>query len=277
MDHFALEDILKVVLLSLLEGLSEFLPISSTGHLIVGKALLRFDAMGEVFEIFIQVGAAAAVVLYYRATLGRHALQFRGSPKIRRFWLMIALGCAPAAGFGLFFGGAILDALFSPLVVALSLIGGGVAFLLVERLPRFGSKAVDAAGDIMEISARQALIVGLAQSLALAPGVSRSGSSIIGGMLAGMDRRVATEFSFFLAIPLLGGASAYKLLTSLGRLSAGQLLMLLLGAALSAVFARLAIGWLLAFVSGHSFVAFGWYRIVAGALILLAVAAGHLS
>ncbi len=263
-----LEDLLKVLILSLIEGVTEFLPVSSTGHLIVGAALLDFDAMlPPIFEIFIQVGAVAAVIVYYRRTLAAQTLSLRSSARARRFWLMIALASAPAALLGILFQRQIEAMFFSPKVVAASLIFGGVVILLIERMPRFGREAAPAALDAPSVTARQAATVGLVQALALVPGMSRSASSIVGGMLAGLSRRAATEFSFFLAIPLLGSATLYKLITTLDALGREELLLLALGATLSGVFSWLAIDLLLRFISRHSFVAFGYYRIVAGALI----------
>ena len=273
-----IEDAIKVFLLALVEGIAEFLPISSTGHLIVVKALLNFDAMGIVFEILIQIGAVIAVILYYRQTLLGHCRAVRSSRASRRFWLLLVLASLPAWTIGFLFERQIGAALYSPQVVALSLIAGGIVLLLVERLPRF--RQTPLAEDpqvITDLTIKQALFIGSVQALALVPGVSRSGSSIVGGMLAGLNRRLATEFSFFLAIPLLGGATLYKFLTVLDSLDAGQLAILVLGALLSAVFAWLAIDWLLRFVSRNSFIAFGYYRIAAGALILAAFSAGFIT
>lgn len=267
------DDIIKVVILALVEGVAEFLPVSSTGHLIVGKALLGLDGAGAMFEVFIQFGAVLAVVFYYRKTLYGQSTRLADSVEARRFWSLVLLGCAPAALVGFLAGDRIGQLLFSPRVVALSLIAGGVVFLLVERLPTFQPRG-DAPGSIADITARQALTVGLVQILALIPGASRSGSSIIGGIMSGLDRRQATEFSFILAIPLLGGATLYRLATEIHTLGAGELFLLLLGAALSAVFACLSIEWLLKYVSNNSFVVFGYYRIVAGLLILAAISSG---
>ena len=270
-----MDDIVKVIILSLIEGITEFLPVSSTGHLIIGTAALNFAIAGPVFEIFIQVGAVAAVIFYYRRTLVRQAGQVGSHPATRRFWLLILLALVPAAGLGFLLGEQIQAVLFSPVAVAISLIVGGVAFLLVERLPQFRKAGHENTARMTEITVSQALTVGLVQVLALIPGMSRSGSSIIGGMLAGMNRQTATEFSFFLAIPVLGGATVYKLLSSLDALRPDELMLLLLGAALSGVFAWFTIDWLLKFISGSSFVIFGYYRIVAG-LVILAFAAGGL-
>lgn len=272
-----IEDIVKVIVLSLIEGVTEFLPISSTGHLVVATSLLNFDVMDSVFEIFIQFGSVLAVMLYYRQTLRSHARQFRAAPEIRRFWLLVAVGSIPAAITGYVLGNQIEALLFTPQVVAVSLILGGLVFLLVERrmpsLPRHSEQAI----TVTSISLRQAVVVGLVQVLALIPGVSRSGSSIVGGMLAGMNRRLATEFSFFLAIPLLGGATLYRLLLSMSELDSSQLFLLFLGAALSAVFAWLAIDWLIKFISRSSFLVFGYYRILAGLVILFATLAGWIA
>lgn len=268
------EDLLRVAVLALVEGVTEFLPISSTGHLIVGKSLLGFDALGTVFAIVIQIGAVCALILYYRKSLRAQAAQFRVNAEVRRFWLLILVACLPAVALGLLLETQIENALFTPQVVALALIAGGIALLLVEHILRGRSLGDARALQIAELTMQQALIVGAVQALALIPGVSRSGSSIVGGLLAGLNRRAATEFSFYLAIPLLGGATVYKLAKSLPVLGADELLLLAVGALLSGLFAWLAIDWLLGYISRHSFVLFGAYRIVAGGLILLAVAGG---
>ena len=269
-----MEDIIKVIILSLIEGVTEFLPISSTGHLIVGTSILNFDAMGPVFEIFIQIGAVVAVVFYYRSTFVTHAREVGSNPSIRRFWFLILVAFIPAAGLGFLFDEQIEAVLFSPTVVAISLIIGGIAFLVVERLPQVREQTEDHEAEITDVTFRQAIAVGLVQVLALIPGMSRSGTSIVGGMLSGMNRRIATEFSFFLAIPTLGGATVYKLITSLDELQSDDFVLLIIGAVLSGVFAWFAIDWLLKYISRNSFVIFGYYRIVAGIVILLLVANG---
>ena len=272
-----IEDILKVVILSLIEGVTEFLPISSTGHLIVGTSLLNFDVMGSVFEISIQFGAVIAVTVYYRRILCTHIVELRSSQLVRRFWSLVALGCFPAAAIGFILGEQLEALLFSPQVVAMSLIVGGAVFLLIERrLPPLQLEDGNQ-GSITDITASQAVTVGVVQMLALIPGASRSGSSIIGGMLSGLNRRVATEFSFFLAMPLLGGATLYKFALVLDSLDPSDLFLLFLGAALSAVFAWFSIDWLLKFVARNTFVAFGYYRIIAGLLIIAALSAGWIA
>lgn len=273
-----MENIFKVAILSLIQGVTEFLPVSSTGHLIVGAAVLRFDALlPPIFEIFIQIGAVAAVLVYYRRQLGERILPLRSSLEARRFWLMIALASVPVAALGIMYQQEVEALFFSPHVVAASLIFGGFAILFVERLPRFQDGFADGPIDLGIVSLRQAALVGLVQVLALIPGMSRSGCSIVGGMLAGLSRRAATEFSFFLALPLLGSATLYKFVTTADSLGTEQVMLLVLGAVLSALFSWLAIDLLLKFISRHSFVAFGYYRIAAGALILLGLSSGMIS
>ena len=272
-----MDDIIKVIFLSLIEGVTEFLPISSTGHLIVGTALLDFNAIGAVFEIFIQFGAVLAVIVYYRQTLREHVVAVKWDEEIKRFWLLIVLASLPASALGFVVSEGIETLLYSPAVVALALIAGGITFLLVERLPRFRKPRNEPAGPITDVTVSQALVVGIVQMLALIPGMSRSGTTIVGGMLAGMNRRLATEFSFFLAIPVLGGATLFKLITSLDNLQADDLALLFLGAVLSGLFAWFAIDWLLKYVSRHNFVLFGYYRIVAGILILVGIYSGLFS
>ena len=267
---------LQVVALGVVEGLTEFLPISSTGHLLVASRALRFEgSIGGTFEIFIQLGAVLAVVGYYfrdlwaqtRAVLGSRGGMEPG--RARRFWLHVLLAFLPAAVVGLALHHWIKAALFAPGVIAATLVAGGVVFIVLDsgRLAR-RSPATD---DVLGVSWRQALAVGGAQLLALVPGVSRSGASIIGGLLAGLDRRTATAFSFYLAIPTLGGATVVDLLQSVKLLGPGDLQRLAVGAGVSLVVAWLSIGWLLRYVSRRSFVPFGIYRIVAGAAVAGAV------
>lgn len=270
-----MDDIIKVVILSLIEGITEFLPISSTGHLVVGTAILNFDAMGSVFEIFIQIGAVIAVIVYYRATFLTHAHEIRSNPKIRRFWILIICAFVPVASLGFLFEPQIEAVLFSPTVVSISLIIGGVAFLILERLPQLqASMGTKDKARVTDITLKQALTVGIIQILALIPGMSRSGTSIVGGMLSGMNRKIATEFSFFLAIPTLGGATIYKLVTSFHELQTNDLILLAIGTIFSGIFAWFAIDWLLKYISRNSFVIFGYYRIVVGIIILVLVAGG---
>jgi len=267
-------DLVKVIVLGIVEGLTEFLPISSTGHLIVTAALLDFGAaMGGTFEIFIQIGAVVAVIIYYRAQLLRQAAAIPKDTNVRRFWLGVVIAFIPAAVIGVLFSDTIKQVLFNPTVVAISLIVGGVVFLVVERLGVAGKATTH---EITAMTTRQAVIVGLAQTVALVPGVSRSGASIVGGMLAGLDRSTATQFSFYLAIPTLGIATLYDLAKNLNQLQSNEWVYLLVGAVVSGIVAWLTIGWLLRYVSRNSFSAFGCYRILAGIGILLLVAAARL-
>ena len=264
----------KVVILGIVEGLTEFLPISSTGHLLLVARLLNFQgSIGGTFEIFIQLGAILAVVAYYANDLRAQALSVATSAPTRRFWIAIIIAFLPAAIVGLALRSWIKQVLFdSPSVIAWALILGGVALIMIERLP----KRAATAQDVEQVSFGQALGIGVAQALALIPGVSRSGASMVGGILGGLDRRTATAFSFYLAIPTLGAATLVDLLGSLSLISATDVGRLLLGAAISGVVAWISIGWLLRYVAGHSFVAFGIYRIGIGALILVLVALGWL-
>lgn len=263
-----------VVILGIVEGLTEFLPISSTAHLLLVADLLGFQgSIGGTFEIFIQLGAILAVVAYYANDLRAQARSLPTSATARRFWIAIMIAFLPAAVVGLALRTWIKQVLFaSPSVIAWALILGGVALIVIERLP----KRAITAQDVEHISFGQALGIGVAQVLALVPGVSRSGASMIGGILGGLDRRTATAFSFYLAIPTLGAATLVDLLGSLDQISGSDVGRLLVGTLVAGVVAWMSIGWLLRYVAGHSFVAFGIYRIVVGALVLALVAAGRI-
>jgi undecaprenyl-diphosphatase len=263
----------KVLELGILEGVTEFLPVSSTAHLLIATNLLDFEvARKGTFEIFIQLGAVIAVAGFYARDLLAQARALPVSGETRRFWLGILVAFLPAAILGLLLHSWIKAVLFSPPVIAAALIVGGIIFFVVERLPERTSTV----HTLQDISLLQALGIGLAQTLAMIPGTSRSGASIIGGMLAGLDRQTATAFSFYLAIPTLGAATVYELLTSLSSLSGGDMGLLLLGMVVSLVVAWLSIAWLLRYVATNSFVPFGIYRIVAGILILVLIGWGKL-
>lgn len=266
---------IKIVLLGIVEGITEFLPVSSTGHLIVAAALLDFgNSSDNTFVIFIQFGAVLAVILYYRDDLVTQLRHVHTDVTIQRLWLSILIALVPAVIVGLLFQDWIKQFLFSPFVVAISLIVGGLLFLLAERTAAV--KGLPPPREIETITLKQAFIVGIAQMLAIAPGMSRSGTSIVGGMMAGLNRSAATRFSFYLAIPTLGGATLFELAANLHRIQANDLSSLLLGAAISCIVAWASIGWLLRYVSRNSFVWFGYYRIIAGAVILLLLALGWL-
>jgi undecaprenyl-diphosphatase len=253
------------LLLGVVEGLTEFLPISSTGHLIVASSLLGFGGRrAEVFEIFIQVGAIAAVVWEFRARLKRVALEFPVSAGARAFVGRIALAFVPLASIGFLFHDWLIAHLFRPAVVAWALIAGALLIFLVEAL-RLQARV----HEVEQMTWTQAACIGLAQCLALWPGFSRSAATILGGLVVGMDRRTAAEFSFFLAVPTLGGAAAYQLLKAGDALNPGDGLWLGLAQAVSFIVAWGTIRWLLRFVSTHSFRVFAWYRLVLGLAILL--------
>jgi undecaprenyl-diphosphatase len=237
------------------EGVTEFLPISSTGHLILAGSLLGFnDERGKVFEIVIQTGAMLAVVWEYRARF------FRIDPRLYRNLIVAFI---PAAVIGLAFGKAIKEYLFSPVPVAAAFIVGGLIILVVERMSL--AARVDSTRDM---TWRDALKVGLAQCFALIPGTSRSGATIIGGMLFGLSRKAATEFSFFLAVPTLVAAGLYDLWKNRGLLSAGDAGMFGVGSLAAFVCAFVVIRWLIRYVANHDFRPFAWYRIVFGLLVL---------
>lgn len=268
-------DLIKVLVLGVVEGLTEFLPISSTGHLIVVASLLNFNRMSGTFEIFIQVGAVVAVIAYYWSDLWQQVRTVHRDAGIRRFWLAIVIAFIPAAVMGILLNDWIQEVLFHPGIVAMSLIIGGILFILIEK--REITLAQAETKTLTDITVRQALAIGIAQTIALVPGVSRSGASIIGGMLSGLNRQVATQFSFYLAIPTLGGATVYELLTSLDELKGDDLVFLLVGAFISGIVAWLSIRWLLRYVAGHDFVLFGYYRILVGAIIILLIIGGVLT
>lgn len=264
---------IKVIIMGIVEGLTEFLPISSTGHLILAGSLLDFTGdKVKVFEIVIQAGAMLAVCWEYRVKIARVILDFRHDIAARRFVLNLMIAFLPAVVLGLAFGKAIKAHLFKPVPVALAFIIGALIILVVEnRNRRTLFTRVDSVDDM---TALDALKVGIAQCFALIPGTSRSGASIIGGMMFGLSRRAATEFSFFLAIPTLFGATIYSLYKERALLSADDLPMFGLGAFAAFVSAFLCVRWLLRYISSHDFRAFAWYRIAFGIVVLATALTG---
>jgi undecaprenyl-diphosphatase len=249
-------EILNALILGVVEGLTEFLPISSTGHLILASDLLGAnDERGKVFDIAIQTGAILAVIWEYRARF------FRVDPKL---WLNLIVAFIPAAVLGLAFGAYIKAHLFSAVPVASAFIVGGLIILFVERkkLP-FRVDSTEA------MTWLDALKIGIAQCFALIPGTSRSGATIIGGMLFGLSRRAATEFSFFLAVPTLLAAGAYDMWKNRALFAARDLPMFAVGLAAAFVSAFIVIRWLIRYVATHDFRPFAWYRIVFGAVVLM--------
>ena len=272
----------KAAVMGIVEGLTEFLPISSTGHLILAGSLLHLnDAKGKVFEIAIQTGAMFAVIWEYRERLRRTVTGLSHDPQARRFALNVLIAFIPAVVLGLAFGKAVKEHLFHPVPVAAAFIVGGFIILWVERRHRRLYGALDLAGGrrarvetVDDMTAGDALKVGLIQCLALIPGTSRSGATIIGGMVFGLSRRCATEFSFYLGIPTLMGAGAYSVWKQRELLSVSDLPMFAVGLAFAFISALLCIRWLIRFVSTHDFTWFAWYRIVFGGIVLLTAWAG---
>ncbi len=261
--------LIKAAIMGIVEGLTEFLPISSTGHLILAGALLGFDdEKAKVFDIAIQTGAIVAVILVYWQRLRETVMTLPTHEQSRRFALNVAIAFVPAVLLGLLLGKAIKAHLFTPQVVASTFIIGGVLILWAERWHARTPDAVRIT-SVDDMSALDALKVGLVQCLAMIPGTSRSGATIIGGMFLGLSRRTATDFSFYLAIPTLIGAGAYSLYKERSLLSLADLPMFAVGLIFAFVSAWLCIRWLLRYVATHSFVPFAWYRIVFGAVVLV--------
>ena len=257
--------LIKAAIMGLVEGLTEFLPVSSTGHLILTGSLIGFTGeTAKVFDIAIQTGAIFAVILVYWQRLRDTAANFATQPQARRFVLNVAIAFLPAVILGLLFGKAIKAHLFTPVVVASTFIIGGFIILWAERRPA-GSVRVQTVDDMTPLDA---LKVGLVQCLAMIPGTSRSGATIIGGMLLGLSRKAATDFSFFLAIPTLIGAGAYSLYKERALLSMADLPMFTVGLVVSFFAAWLCVRWLLRYIASHDFVPFAWYRIAFGILVL---------
>ncbi|WP_027212334.1 undecaprenyl-diphosphate phosphatase [Burkholderia sp. WSM2232] len=270
----------KALILGIVEGLTEFLPVSSTGHLIVAGSLLNFnDAHAKTFDVVIQLGAILAVCWEFRRRIVTVVTGLPSRPEARRFTLNVIIATIPAIVLGLLLEKSIKAALFSPVPVAFALVVGGVVILWVEARQRgqAGESKTARVHDVDDMTAMDALKVGLAQCFALIPGTSRSGSTIIGGMLFGLDRRVATEFSFFLAIPIMFGATAYELYKDWHTLSVDALGLFAVGFVAAFISAFLCVRWLLRYVAGHDFTAFAWYRIGFGLLILLVGYSGALS
>jgi undecaprenyl-diphosphatase len=268
--------IFQAIMLGVVEGITEFLPVSSTGHLIVTEHLLGFRDQSNTFTIVIQIGAILAVVLFYwRDLLARVLGLFSGKKNAVQFWLKLVIATIPAAILGLLLE-EVLSNFDTPLTVAISLIVGGVILYWLETVRGNKQTAPEPLEpQIDSISTRQAFLIGCFQVLALLfPGTSRSGASIVGGWLVGLNRVTATAFSFYLGIPTLGAAGLYKLYKARDQLSAlpGGGVALLVGSVVSLVTAFLAVSWLLRYVSRNNFKGFAIYRIVAGAVILLLLA-----
>ena len=272
--------LLKAAVMGLVEGLTEFLPISSTGHLILAGALLGFDdEKAKVFDIAIQTGAILAVVIVYWEKIKSTVLALPTQRLARRFALNVLIAFLPAVVLGLLFGKAIKAHLFTPSVVASTFIIGGFIILWVEGWGRQrpeGEHPDDHARilNVETMAPLDALKVGLVQCLAMVPGTSRSGATIIGGMLLGLSRKAATDFSFYLAIPTLIGAGVFSLYKERALLSMADLPLFAVGLVFSFLSAWACVRWLLRYIATHNFVVFAWYRIAFGVVVLATAYSG---
>jgi undecaprenyl-diphosphatase len=263
--------LVKAAVMGIVEGLTEFLPISSTGHLILAGSLLGFhDEKAKVFDIAIQTGAILAVIIVYWAKIRDTLVALPTQRHAQRFALNVLIGFLPAVVLGLLFGKAIQAHLFTPEVVASTFILGAFVIIWAERRPRESVRV----HEVDAMTWQDALKVGLVQCFAMIPGTSRSGATIIGGMLLGLSRKAATDFSFYLAIPTLVGAGAYSLYKQRALLSMADLPMFAVGLVFSFLSAWLCVRWLLRYISTHSFTPFAWYRIAFGVVVLATAMTG---
>ena len=266
MDVWTLIDAL---VLGLVEGLTEFIPVSSTGHILLLGHFLGFESTGKSFEVLIQLGAILAILTVYFRRFWAIALALPSNPRARRFAYGIALAFLPAAVLGVALHGIIKTVLFdSPALICTTLLIGGIVLLVVDRLPLQPKRR-----SAYDLSPRVALGIGICQTVALIPGVSRSGATIVGAMLLGVEKRAAAEFSFFLAVPTMVGAFGYDLYKNVGRLSSDDAVAIVIGFVASFLVAWAVIRRLLAFVSSHGYAPFGWWRIavaIAGFVALIA-------
>ncbi len=262
---------LQVIFLGIVEGLTEFLPISSTGHLIVAGAAVHFDGEGaDTFFVAIQAGAILAVCWFYRQRIISILRNLFRQGKDQRLAVNTVVAFVPAVVAGLLLAKTIKTYLFNPVTVAVTLIAGGIVILIVEHI-NIRRAVKPRVEEMDDMTIKDALGVGCMQCLALIPGMSRSGATIIGGMVLGLSRRAATEFSFFLSIPTIFGATVYDLWKNYDSLSVEMGPDILLGGVVSFISAIIVVKWLLGFVSRNDFRGFGWYRILFGILVLFLV------
>ena len=257
--------------LGLIEGLTEFIPVSSTGHLLLAGHFLGFESAGKTFEVVIQLGAVLAIITLYAARLWRVFSTAHRDPAAMRFIISVALAFIPAVVIGVLAHDFIKSVLFeSPRLIASMLILGGIVLLFVDRVA-----PAPIHQDATQIPFRKALAIGFIQCLALVPGVSRSGSTIVGALMLGVDRRAAAEFSFFLSMPTMAGAFAYDLYKNRHVLDFSALTDISVGFAMAFITALIVVRWVLNYISQHGFALFGWWRIIAGSLALGALWAGY--
>lgn len=264
-------DIIKAVILGIIEGITEFLPISSTGHLILANQWISFsEEFTMVFDIFIQLGAIVAVIIYFRHDVFPAKVKLVTDKNFVHFWLKVITAFIPAAVFGYLLADVIEEHLFSPEVVAGSLFVGGFILVWIEQ-----KKHATRFETIVEMPFRVALYIGLFQCLAMVPGTSRSAATIIGALVLGTSRKLAAEFSFYLAIPTILAASVYSLLKNGFHFSGNDLLILAVGFFVSFLVAWGVIKFLMNYIRKHTFVVFGYYRIVLAAFVLLWLVLGN--
>ena len=263
-------DIIKVIILGIVEGITEWLPVSSTGHLILVGNVLKpsmSDAFMEMFDVVIQLGAIMAVVVLYFHKLNPFSPRKSHKQKMLtwQMWIKVLIGSVPAGIVGILFNDILDEIFYKPLPVAIMLIVYGVLFIVIEN---YNKRRRPTCTRLDELSFKTALIIGCFQVLSVIPGTSRSGSTIIGGILAGTSRTVAAEFTFFLAIPVMFGASLLKLVKFGFAFSSTELIILIVGVVVSFVVSVLAIKFLMGYIKKHDFKVFGWYRIILGILVL---------
>jgi undecaprenyl-diphosphatase len=262
--------LLNAALKGILEGFTEFLPISSTGHLVLVRDLLPIapaehaKRLNELFDIIVQFPAVLAIVVLYWSRLWQSVSGIASRPEARRFWFGIALAFIPLAALGIVFKKTIEDKLMHPVPVAIALIVGGLILILIER-----RRAADRIEKAEDVTPETALIIGFFQALALIPGTSRSGATIVGGRLFGLTRFAAAEFSFFLAIPVMAAAFGYKFIQEYKTIQHGDGPILIVGCVTSFITAYIVVAVFIKFLQKHSLAAFGWYRIILGALVLI--------
>lgn len=270
MEHLTLIELIKVIIIGIIQGITEWLPISSTGHMILADELLRLnvsDAFMEMFRVVIQFGSILAVVVLYFKKLNPFALSKSDVQKRQtwRLWFKVIVGIIPAGIVGVLFDDWLNDHLYNYVTVAVALIVYGIAFIVIEKIRKGKTPRVD---SVDRLDYRTALGVGCFQTLSLIPGTSRSGSTILGAMILGMSRESAAEFSFFMAIPVMLGASLLKMLKFGFSFTSSEIIVLIVGVLTAFIVSVAAIKFLTGFIKKHSFAVFGWYRIILGAVVL---------
>lgn len=261
---------ITALLLGLVEGLTEFIPVSSTGHLLIVGHFLGFESAGKTFEVVIQLGAVLAVLGVYAAKVGKTIIGLPTDPEARHFAASILVAFLPAVVVGVMAHGFIKEVLFeSPRLIATMLIVGGVILLIVDRMP-----LTPRHHDAERFPIWMAFAIGVVQCLAMIPGVSRSGATIVGALALGADKRAAAEFSFFLSMPTMAAAFSYDLYKNRDLLDWDAMGQIAVGFTAAFVAAVLVVNWLLRYVSKHGYAVFGWWRIIVGAVVLAALSMG---